>query len=173
MQEEKARVLFAKYGLTLELGEWTPPVRGDAERIEKKIRLRVHRTCHRCSTMFGAEKLCNNCQHTRCKKCPRYPTKKPKVSKGKGVSSGAPIIVADDDAKGKILIPLTMPSRATGKELNRRTPVQRVRRTCHKCDTIFAGKAQQCESCKHLRCPKCPREPYVSRLLCLFHANNM
>ena len=165
LQEEKARTLFAKYGLTLEPGEWMPPARGDAERIEKKIRMRVHRTCHRCSTTFGAEKICNNCQHTRCKKCPRYPSKKSKDSKGKGKghAPGGLSIPAGDKEKGTSdLISLTMPSRATGKELTRRGPVQRVRRTCHKCKTLFVGKATQCESCKHMRCPKCPREPFVS-----------
>lgn len=143
-----------------------PPARGDAERIEKKIRMRVHRTCHRCSTTFGAEKICNSCQHTRCKKCPRYPSKKPKdlKDKGKGLSSGALAISARDKGKDSSdLISLTMPSRATGKELTRRGPVQRVRRTCHKCNTLFAGKATQCETCKHMRCPECPREPFVPR----------
>lgn len=165
LQEEKARTLFAKYGLTLEPGEWMPPARGDAERIEKKIRMRVHRTCHRCSVTFGAEKICNNCQHTRCKKCPRYPAKKSKESKdkGKGISSGGLAIAVGEKGKGRSdLISLTMPSRVTGKELTRRGPVQRVRRTCHKCNTLFEGKATQCETCKHMRCPKCPREPFVS-----------
>ncbi|MCJ1463471.1 hypothetical protein MMC07_002078 [Pseudocyphellaria aurata] len=162
IQEEKARTLFAKYGLTLEPGEWMPPARGDAERIEKKIRMRVHRTCHRCATTFGAEKICNNCQHTRCKKCPRYPAKKSKdpKDKGKGLSLGTLAISTGDTGKGSAdLISLTMPSRVTGKELTRRGPVQRVRRTCHKCETLFEGKSTQCETCKHLRCPKCPREP--------------
>lgn len=165
LQEEKARALFAKYGLTLEPGEWKTPTRGDVERVEKKVRMRVHRTCHRCSTNFGAEKVCVSCHHTRCKKCPRYPTKKPKDSqaKGKGLATG---IATDDGAKGKSAAfnaPLTMPHRVTGKELTRRAPVQRVRRTCHKCDILFVGKNSPCESCNHLRCPKCPREPYVPR----------
>ncbi|KAL8713057.1 MAG: hypothetical protein Q9220_002917 [cf. Caloplaca sp. 1 TL-2023] len=54
--EEKARALFAKYGLTLEPGEWTTPMKPDAERVEKRIRMRVHRTCHRCQNMFGPDK---------------------------------------------------------------------------------------------------------------------
>ncbi len=157
LMEEKARSLFAKYGLKLEPGDWTPYVKGDAQRVEKKIRLRVHRTCHRCSTSFGSERVCKNCEHTRCKKCPRYPSKKSKDTQGKGPS-------ADDKGKSKSTsepIVLTMPSRVTGKELTRVQPVQRVRRTCHKCETLFVGKATQCANCKHLRCPQCPREPYV------------
>lgn len=150
LMEEKARSLFAKYGLKLEPADWTPPVRADAQRVEKKIRLRVHRECHRCQVTFGSEKICKNCKHTRCKKCPRYPSKKSKVpeDKGKGKLPAGPIV-------------LTMPSRVTGKEMARSSLVQRVRRTCHKCETLFDGKSTQCKNCSHLRCPRCPRDPYV------------
>ncbi|KAL8917417.1 MAG: hypothetical protein Q9172_005867 [Xanthocarpia lactea] len=72
--EERARALFAKYGLTLEPGEWTSPIKPDAERVEKKIRMRIHRVCHHCQTTFGPDKICNHCKHPRCKKCPRYCT---------------------------------------------------------------------------------------------------
>ena len=155
IQEEKARLLFAKYGITLEPGEWTAPTKGDGKRVEKKIRMRVHRTCHRCQLTFGPEKVCTKCGHNRCKKCPKFPTRKSK-SKGKGLAGGA--IPAGDTAKAKAMV-LTMPSRMTGKELSRKEPLQRVRRTCHKCDTLFAGKAVQCENCGHERCPLCSREP--------------
>ena len=148
VQEEKARLLFAKYGITLEPGEWTAPTKGDGERIEKKIRMRVHRTCHRCQVTFGPEKVCTSCNHNRCKKCPKFPTRKPK-SKGKGLGAGA--IPGDDAVKGKTKV-LTMPSRVTGKELGRKS------RTCHKCETPFAGKATQCGNCGHERCSLCPRE---------------
>lgn len=151
LMEEKARSLFAKYGLKLEPADWTPPFRADAQRIEKKIRLRVHRECHRCQVTFGSEKICKNCKHTRCKKCPRYPSKKSKLpeDKGKDKLPAGPVV-------------LTIPSRATGKELVRSNPVQRVRRTCHKCDTLFDGKSAQCQNCNHMRCSRCPRDPYVS-----------
>ena len=151
IQEEKARTLFAKYGLTLAPGEWTPPVNASAERVEKKIRMRVHRTCHRCQTTFGADKTCSNCNHTRCKKCPRYPLKSSNDGKRKALD-----IAIDDNAK---MVPLTMRSRVTGKEMERRAPVQRVRRTCHMCSSLFLGKATECTTCKHWRCPKCPRDP--------------
>ncbi|KAI4106769.1 MAG: hypothetical protein L6R37_001971 [Teloschistes peruensis] len=39
IHEERARTLFVKYGLTLEPGEWTSPIKPDAERVEKKIPL--------------------------------------------------------------------------------------------------------------------------------------
>ena len=134
-------MMFAKYGLTLEPGEWATPSPGNVPRIEKQVRMRVRRTCHRCQITFGHDKLCVNCGHTRCKKCPRSPGTKPKAAKGKGAEA------------------LTMSDRASGKEMTRKLPTQRVRRTCHECQTLFVGKAVQCENCKHLRCPKCPRDP--------------
>ena len=161
-QEEKARALFAKYGMTLEPGEWTPTWKGDAGRVEKHVRLRIHRQCHRCQTTFGPEKICNNCSHTRCKKCPRFPTKSAKDPESKDVAaeatplavSGAPVSNTRMRTKS-----LTLSKQLTGNELIRRIPAHRVRRTCHKCSTLFMGKATECTSCKHMRCPQCPREP--------------
>ncbi|KAL6719263.1 hypothetical protein ACLMJK_003501 [Lecanora helva] len=154
LQEEKARAMFAKYGLTLEPGEWVHPVTVGAPRIEKPVRMRIHRKCHRCQTIFGQDRICSNCQHTRCKKCPRHPVStKSKGAKGKGA------VAVDEGVTNPEGDPLTMPHRATGKEMSRKAPTQRVRRTCHECGTIFAGKAVQCENCKHMRCPQCPREP--------------
>jgi len=161
-QEEKARALFAKYGMTLEPGEWTPVWKGDAGRVEKHVRLRVHRQCHRCQITFGPEKICNNCSHTRCKKCPRFPTKSSKDPELKDAATGA-MPTATSSAPAQNTRPrtksLTLPEQLTGNELIRRVPVHRVRRTCHKCNTVFIGKATECTTCKHLRCPRCPREP--------------
>ena len=158
LQEEKAKAMFAKYGLTLEPGEWTTPVTDGAPRVEKQVRLRVHRVCHRCQTIFGQDKLCSNCNHTRCKKCPRQNGTKSKGAKGKGIMAGGVLV---DDGATKSDEALTMPHRATGKDMTRKVPTQRVRRTCHECQTLFSGKAIQCENCKHMRCAKCPRDPSV------------
>jgi len=46
-----------------------------------------------------------------------------------------------------------------GNDLIRRDPIQRVRRNCHVCQTLFKGKATICEGCRHQRCKRCPREP--------------
>ncbi|KAL8771617.1 MAG: hypothetical protein Q9209_003061 [Squamulea sp. 1 TL-2023] len=155
--EERARVLFAKYGLTLEPGEWTSPIKPDAERVEKKIRMRIHRVCHHCQTTFGADKICNSCKHSRCKKCPRYPTKRAKEAKSKSeVPEGAPPPVGNVALNLKSL---TLSSRATGKQITYKPATQRVRRTCHKCNTLFEGRAPNCLSCGHTRCQQCPREP--------------
>ncbi|EFR00234.1 hypothetical protein MGYG_03237 [Nannizzia gypsea CBS 118893] len=162
MQEERARALFAKYGLTLEPGEWiTGPATGLAaanninnqvERIEKPIRMRVRRNCHRCLATFGADKVCVKCEHTRCKKCFRYPP-----SKSETTSSSEP---KRERVQKKIVnIMLTIPSRTGGQDLVRKPVRQRVRRTCHVCSTLFEGSATECLNCHHLRCKKCPRDP--------------
>ncbi|KAH7089278.1 hypothetical protein FB567DRAFT_329213 [Paraphoma chrysanthemicola] len=151
MQQERARALFAKYGLTLESHEWitapapVPPV----QRVEKSIRMRVHRSCHHCGAIYGAEKVCFQCEHKRCKKCPRYPPKK-RTEKEKE---------NDEGEKPKKKRVLTVTTRA-GNELAYQPPKQRVKRTCHKCETPFVPPtATICEQCRHIRCTKCPRDP--------------
>lgn len=137
-QEEKVRALFAKYNQILEVGEWTPPVKSDVPRVEKKVRLRVHRKCHQCQTQFGADRLCKNCEHEKCKKCPRYPPKKTEKVKGKETAA-----VAKQDG-GLIK-----------KPIHRRGP----RVICHECQTAFKSKSKPCENCNHQRCAQCQRAP--------------
>ena len=167
VREDKARALFAKYGFTLEPGEWSTPATSDLQWVEKKVVMRVHRQCHRCQTSFGADKLCSNCTHTRCKKCPRFPAKRTPEEKAlaekERAERAANTVAVDMDAlkasaKSRA-IQLTMQNRRTGVEEVRKNPVQRVRRTCHKCQTLFKGRATICENCQHPRCPQCPREP--------------
>lgn len=149
MQQERARALFAKYGLTLEAHEWitAPAPLPTVQRVEKSIRMRVHRSCHHCGTIYGSEKVCLQCQHKRCKKCPRYPKKKAPGDK-----------VKEDDKPKKKRV-LTITTRA-GNELAYQQPKQRIRRSCHKCETLFnPSSATFCENCRHVRCTKCPREP--------------
>lgn len=153
MQHERARALFAKYGLTLESHEWiaAPTQAVSVQRVEKPIRMRVHRSCHHCGSTFGAEKVCIKCEHKRCKKCPRYPKKRPTGDKGKHKED------IDKPKKKKKL--LTVTSKAGG-ELAYQPVRQRVRRTCHKCQALFIPPtAPVCEQCRHVRCTKCPREP--------------
>ena len=158
-QEDKIRSLFAKYNLTLEPGDWTPVSYGDGQRVEKKIRMRVHRQCHRCEKTFGPEKMCRNCQHTRCKKCPRFPLVGPMTQemKDKAMASAAD---GEKTVMPRAAIVLTIPRKAPGaKDLVRKIPAQRVRRTCHKCQTTFAGRGKECAFCEHQRCAVCPRDP--------------
>lgn len=153
LQQERARALFAKYGLTLESHEWitTGTNATNVQRVEKPIRMRVHRSCHRCGATYGADKICAKCEHKRCKKCPRYPKKKPKTGeKGKG----------PEESKPKPRKPLLTIKSKTGGELVYQPSRQRVRRTCHKCETMFQPpSATICEKCQHVRCTKCPRDP--------------
>ena len=173
-REDKARAMFEKYGMTLDPAEWTSPSIGRTEWVEKKIVMRVHRQCHRCQTTFGADKICTNCAHTRCKKCPRFPAKLPKDQRGSGTGIGKGLaaaeysynpmtsLVVDPNHKpGKggamPMVPLTV--IRNGRETVRKHPVHRVRRTCHRGEPLFKGQATVCEKCKHQRCPNCPREP--------------
>ncbi|KAJ5159901.1 uncharacterized protein N7482_006905 [Penicillium canariense] len=171
MQQEKARVLFAKYGLTLEPGEWKSPTDLQLTRVTKPIRMRVRRTCHRCETTFGPEKVCVNCQHPRCKKCPRFPPQcekddehsrvpRAKISEIRARQPGSLPITPHLKLTGNPAAPLTMPSRTGGEDLVRKQVMQRVRRRCHSCQTAFAPGSKECLSCSHVRCKKCPREPH-------------
>ncbi|EFW14189.1 hypothetical protein D8B26_002443 [Coccidioides posadasii str. Silveira] len=160
MREEKARALFAKYGLTLEPGEWVTPrsAKENVDRVEKPIRMRVRRNCHRCLTTFGPEKVCVGCSHIRCKKCFRYPPAKSKEEcEAKGKAREVEKIEEIQPKEKKFV--LTIPSRTGGQDLVRKPIMQRVRRTCHMCSTLFIGSATECQNCHHIRCKKCPRDP--------------
>jgi len=156
MQQERARALFAKYGLTLESHEWfaaaapAPMV----PRVEKPIRMRVHRSCHLCGTLYGHDKMCVQCEHKRCKYCPRYPKKKTPADKAKVKDKEQDAV--DPPRKKKLF---TVTTRH-GNELTYQPATQRVRRTCHRCDALFVpATATVCASCSHVRCTRCPREP--------------
>lgn len=171
LQQEKARALFTKYGLTLEPGEWKSPADLQLTRVTKPIRMRVRRTCHRCETTFGPDKVCVNCQHPRCKKCPRTPaarerdpneappipkTKIPEIrARARGETNLSPLL----RYTGNPAAPLVMTSRTGGQDLVRKPVRQRVRRDCHACGTVFASGSKECATCRHVRCKKCPREP--------------
>ncbi|KAF2844659.1 hypothetical protein T440DRAFT_484012 [Plenodomus tracheiphilus IPT5] len=162
MQQERARALFAKYGLTLDPHDWITPAAPcpTVQRVEKAIRMRVHRSCHRCGSMYGADKTCQQCDHKRCKKCPRYPKKKTAGAREKeGEKEGEKDKDKDAVDKVKRRKVLTITTRS-GSELAYQPPKQRIRRTCHKCHTLFSpSTATVCDSCNHVRCTTCPREP--------------
>ncbi|KAI9703884.1 MAG: hypothetical protein M1836_007656 [Candelina mexicana] len=89
LQQEKARARVGKYGLNLE--PHGCPARGAiGVRVEKPIRSRIHRQCHRCESNFGRDKTCLNCAHKRCTKCPRYPFKESKIKTGPQEALSAP-----------------------------------------------------------------------------------
>ncbi|PQE13792.1 Zinc finger RING FYVE PHD-type protein [Rutstroemia sp. NJR-2017a BVV2] len=157
---ERARKLGERFQLNIEPHEWaTLAGEKDAWRIEKPIRMRIHRTCHKCNTTFGANKVCGNCEHPRCTKCPRYPLKK--KEKGKTAVAGvAGAIEVDTVWSPHEKIALTKPSlKAGGQPLVRKKPMQRVRRTCCECSTLYLSGNKICSSCAHTRCADCPRDP--------------
>ncbi|KAI9862074.1 MAG: hypothetical protein M1813_004846 [Trichoglossum hirsutum] len=159
LNQEKAKALFQKYGINLEPNEWPLSSRKPGERVEKPIRMRIHRTCHRCQNTFGCEKTCVKCGHNRCKKCPRYPPKKLPKGKEKEKGAIAAALVSDGKAKQKQKYQLTMPSKTGGQDRVRKTIRQRVHRKCHRCDVEFHRGEKLCVGCGHTRCKKCPRDP--------------
>lgn len=165
--EERARKLAERYGLDIKPSDWHQSGGGDAFRVEKPIRMRVRRICHNCQQPFGAAKECANCKHPRCRECTRYPPKRTEAQKEelrqrraailKERADNAPIIPDWDLSEKKIV--LTRPAKKGGQDLVHKKPRQRVRRTCHECSTLFKPGNKTCESCGHVRCTDCPREP--------------
>ncbi|KAL7893645.1 hypothetical protein HDV64DRAFT_149745 [Trichoderma sp. TUCIM 5745] len=166
--EERAKKLNERFGLEIHPMEWQSAVPNDTVlRMDKPIRMRVRRTCHRCNATFGATKECPNCNHSRCTKCTRYPPKRSeaeivasrerRAAKIKANRENAPIL--PDYAPIEKEIVLKRPSKTGGQDLVHKKPRQRVRRTCHECDTLFTAGTKTCEKCKHVRCTDCPRDP--------------
>ncbi|OBT42587.1 hypothetical protein VE00_07109 [Pseudogymnoascus sp. WSF 3629] len=70
----------------------------------------------------------------------------------------APInVVAEKPEKYRLQI--TKPARTSKQELVHKKPVQRVRRNCHCCGTLFYPPTKTCTECGHIRCTDCPRDP--------------
>jgi len=140
---------------------------GHVLRVEKPIKMRVHRKCHVCSTSFGAGKECPSCKHPRCKQCPRVPPKRTEAEREESRKKRAailkqraenPPIVPDWDTSDKKIV-LKKPSKTGGQDLIHRKPRQRVRRTCCQCEKQFGAHVKACEGCSHIRCTDCPRDP--------------
>ncbi|KAL2137397.1 hypothetical protein VTI74DRAFT_18 [Chaetomium olivicolor] len=163
--EERAKKLGELYGLELKPSEWHS-TEGHALRVEKPIRMRVHRKCHVCQTSFGLNKECSNCKHQRCKQCPRVPPKRTEAEREESRKKRAAIIkeraekapiIPDWDPTPKKIV-LTRPAKTGGQDLIYRKPRQRIRRLCCQCDRLFTG-TKTCEGCQHTRCTDCPRDP--------------
>ncbi|CAI7623668.1 unnamed protein product [Penicillium glandicola] len=167
-QHEKARALFAKYGLTVDTSEWKTPPDLQITRVTKPIRMRVRRTCHRCETTFGADKVCVNCQHTRCTKCPRYPPARSDdgepTLKSKYPDSyiqRSQLFPRDSHLKLSTTkqVSIKMSSPTGGPDFVQRPVRQRIHRYCHLCASVFTPGSKECSSCSHVCCKICPRDP--------------
>ncbi|KAJ5312379.1 hypothetical protein PENANT_c027G02352 [Penicillium antarcticum] len=169
MQREKAQALFSKYNLSFELTGERSPTDHQFARVAKPIRMRVRRACHRCETVFGPDKVCVNCQHLRCKKCPRFPPaqaqdEEPSISKIRlhelrAKQQGMLHLTPHLKLSGNPASPLSRTSNMGGPDFVNKPIRQRVRRDCHLCGIMFARGSKQCASCRHNRCKSCPRQP--------------
>jgi len=166
LHDERARRLGERFGIEIKPYEWHT-TEGDALRVEKPIRMRVHHTCHSCKTNFGSAKECPSCQHRRCRECPRYPPRRTEAEKAASREKRAallkerqenPPILADWDVSDKPVV-LRRPAKTGGQDLIYKKPRQRVRRNCCQCDKLFARKSKTCEQCSHKRCTDCKRDP--------------
>ncbi len=166
LHDERARKLGERFGLEIKPSEWHA-TGGDALRVEKPIRMRVHRICHECKTTFGTVKNCPNCGHQRCKACVRYPPKRSEADKVKSRERRAailkdkaehPPILADWNTSKKDP-PLRKARPGGGADLVYRKARQRVRRNCCQCERLFERGNKTCPSCSHARCTDCKRDP--------------
>lgn len=161
---ERAKKLAEIHGLDVKPSQWYSSD-GHVLRVEKPIKMRVHRKCHKCDTTFGANKQCSKCKHNRCKQCPRIPPKRTEAEKEASRAKRAalqkehkPLVVEWDPQQHKKPV-LKRPSKTGGQDLIYRKPRQRVRRTCCQCNTLFRSGVKICQSCNHGRCTDCPRDP--------------
>jgi hypothetical protein len=131
--------------------------------------MRVHRTCAACSATFSSAKECPSCGSTKYK---RYPPKRTEAEKIASRERRAALIKANKE--NAPIIPdynydprkepvLTKPSKCGGQDLVHKKPRQRVRRTCHECQSLFTTGNKTCDKCSHVRCTDCPRDPYAAR----------
>lgn len=164
--EERAKKLGERFGLEIKPNEWYS-TEGHALRIEKPIRMRVHRECHKCGHTFGLSKACPSCKHPRCKECQRRPPKRTEAERDVSRKKRAALqkeraenlpILADWDLSDKRVV-LKRPSKSGGQDLVHRKPRQRVRRTCCQCQKFYKAGSKTCEECQHIRCTDCPRDP--------------
>lgn len=161
LEADRARRLGERFKLP-DLSAWkSPHPEKELVRVQKPIRMRIHRTCHKCDTPFGGTKVCV-CGHSRCTACPRYPPRKDKTITKPAKSPARSDVIEVDHYHSLYRAEdyvLTMPSRTGGQALVRKKPVQRVRRTCHECSTTFQSGSKVCAQCTHRRCVDCPRDP--------------
>ncbi|KAI0132094.1 hypothetical protein BJ170DRAFT_230799 [Xylariales sp. AK1849] len=165
IQEERARKLAAGYGVEIKSSNWDQS-EGDVYRVEKPVRVRIHRSCHRCHTAFGGGNQCPSCNHIRCSKCERTPPKRTESERrahrerrdelARKQEQSAPIVPHYGFAEP---IVVKRASKTGGQPLVHKPPRMRVRRNCHKCNTLFPTSNRVCERCGHRRCDDCTKSP--------------
>ncbi|KAF2230115.1 hypothetical protein EV356DRAFT_454534, partial [Viridothelium virens] len=159
-QRDRVQHLFTKYGIEIDPEDIvTTRPQEFPERVHKPIRMRVHRSCHKCKTTFGPDKACVSCHHRRCTKCPRYPAKKAK-KQTLSAATGSGGKKDNQDPPGAAAV-----RRSKKEDINDRKPIRPpVDRYCHRCDTHFDPPNQSaCATCGHKRCTRCIPEPPKSK----------
>jgi hypothetical protein len=131
----------------------------EQNRVHRPTRMRIHRSCHRCNTMFRGSKICARCEHRACVLCqatprPRYISWDPVVDDPLAVD-----LEADDYHGLQEQLVISRANRTSSQHLVRKELRQRVRRTCHSCQTLFTSKNKICTNCQHVCCTECPRFP--------------
>lgn len=171
LHEERARKLGERFGLDIKPDEWHS-TEGDALRVEKPIRMRVHRACHKCQHTFGTAKECINCKHTRCRDCPRYPPKRTEAELAASRTKRAallkeradnPPLTVDWNVHSAKKTPLIKARKAGGQDLIYKKQRQRVRRNCCQCQHLYVAGDKSCPGCSHTRCTDCPRDPAAKK----------
>ncbi|KAF3767804.1 hypothetical protein M406DRAFT_328859 [Cryphonectria parasitica EP155] len=161
-------------GLEVDPNAWYH-MEGHVLRINRPVRMRVHRQCHQCGGDVGAKGLCGKCNHSFCHQCTRYPPKRSEDEKVASREKKAYIvkdrevnamIVPDWDADTRKKTVVLRRSPPSGQqELVHKKVRQRVRRVCCQCqddngaEVLFHGGQRQCPKCDHVRCTDCPRDP--------------
>lgn len=172
----RPRPLFDRYGLDFERSGLTVSPRNPSEiprarvlRAEKSVRVRVRYNCCQCEKTFGSAPICSDCEHERCKKCPRYPPRRrnrPATSIEDLREAHPPPIPIPPGASNvdrhsfKSAMYLNMPSKANYQAMqNPPVMINRLRRMCHVCDQQFVPpNAPVCDSCGHEACRACLRD---------------
>ncbi|GAP84891.1 hypothetical protein SAMD00023353_0802140 [Rosellinia necatrix] len=168
VHEERMKKLGARFGLEIKPSEWHSS-EGEVLRVDKAVRMRIHRECHHCQVRFGADNKCPKCHHTPCRQCTRYPNHETEAERQANRDRRAALIQKHQDM-APILpsydysteIPLVRHRKTGGQGLvHKGRPRMRVRRYCHVCNNLIhphAAQSRTCE-CGHKRCDDCPRQP--------------
>ena len=169
----RAKQLAERYGLKLEPTQWyKAPGAAPAYRVEKHIKMRVHRQCHCCNTLYSYAKECSKCGHQRCRQCPRIPPRRTEAEKEESRKRRA-AIVKEQKERAPIVpdwsfwhsdrkVILRRPAKTNAQDLIYRKPRQRIRRNCCQCAKLYHSGVKTCEHCRHVCCTDCPRDPYVA-----------
>lgn len=164
-RHERTQRLLAKYGLSVEAQDWMPANSNSPTtvlRVEKQVRMRVRYTCHMCEHLFGVDRNCKTCNHKRCEKCPRHPSKRGmrrEETDKENLEINTDVVTSRKREHEDV--ECVTRSRSRGKHQapsDGPTPViQLLHYSCHKCKSAFEQRGRLCSSCGHIRCPRCPR----------------